>query len=42
MSKKLLIIVGAGASIDFGMPTVKKIDNLFETWGKEILPLKNR
>lgn len=40
MNKKLLIIVGAGASIDFGMPSVKTIDNLFETWGKEILPLK--
>ncbi len=38
--KKLLIITGAGASLDFGMPSIKEIDNLFEGWAKEILPLK--
>lgn len=41
MKKKLLIIVGAGASLDFGLPSVKKIDELFENWAKEIVPLKN-
>lgn len=39
--RKLLIIVGAGASLDFGMPSVKEIDKLFEEWGKSILPLKD-
>ena len=38
--KKLLIITGAGASLDFGMPSVKMIDELFENWALEILPLK--
>ncbi|HSH66877.1 MAG TPA: SIR2 family protein [Bacteroidia bacterium] len=38
--KKLLIVVGAGASLDFGMPSVKTIDGLLENWSKEILPLK--
>lgn len=41
MNKKLLIIVGAGASLDFGMPSVKTIDILFENWAKEILSLKS-
>lgn len=40
MRKKLLVVVGAGASLDFGMPSVKKIDLLFEEWAKEILILK--
>ncbi len=39
--KKLLIITGAGASLEFGMPSVKLIDEKFEEWSKEILPLKN-
>ena len=30
--KKLLFVVGAGASIDFGMPSVSKIDSLFDIW----------
>jgi hypothetical protein len=38
--KKLLLITGAGSSIDFGMPTVSSIDDLFEDWAKEIIPLK--
>lgn len=38
--KKLLIITGAGASIEFGMPSVTTIDILFEKWALEILPLK--
>jgi hypothetical protein len=37
--KKLLIINGAGASIDFGMPTVKNIDEWFEQWALETVPL---
>lgn len=39
MKKKLLIIVGAGASLDFGMPSVSDIDNLFESWASRHLPL---
>jgi hypothetical protein len=39
--KKLLIIVGAGASLDFGMPSVNEIDNLFKDWAKVALPLKD-
>jgi len=41
MKKKLLIIVGAGASIDFGLPSVKTIDSLFEKWALEIVTLKD-
>jgi hypothetical protein len=41
MKKKLLIINGAGASIDFGFPSVDKIDELFEEWSLKILPLDN-
>lgn len=37
--KKLLIIIGAGASLDFGMPSVRQIDELFEKWAKENFPL---
>jgi hypothetical protein len=37
--KKLLIVAGAGASIEFGMPSVSQIDNLFEQWGLELAPL---
>jgi len=39
--KKLLIITGAGASLDFGMPSIGKIDQLIEDWAKNILPLKS-
>lgn len=39
MKKKLLIVAGAGASLDFGMPSVNAIDKLFELWSQEILPL---
>jgi NAD-dependent SIR2 family protein deacetylase len=36
MKKKLLITVGAGASIEFGMPSVATVDSLFDTHaGKE-------
>ncbi len=34
--KKLLIVVGAGASTEFDMPSVSDIDNLFKTWSKQI------
>jgi len=37
--KKLLIIVGAGGSIQFGMPSVADVDTLFEGWAKEYFPL---
>ncbi|MFN4363055.1 SIR2 family protein [Chryseobacterium hispalense] len=39
--KKLLIITGAGASVDFGMPKVSEIDVFFEEWAKDISSLKN-
>lgn len=39
--KKLLIVAGAGASIEFGMPSVSAIDDLFDNWALEILPLKD-
>ena len=41
MKKKLLVITGAGASSEFGMPSVSDIDNLFEKWAKEIITLKS-
>jgi len=41
MKKKLLIINGAGASIDFGMPSVKKIDLLFNGWANDLFKLEN-
>lgn len=34
--KKLLIIVGAGASVEFGMPSVSDIDTLFDKLSNEI------
>ncbi|HLA52760.1 MAG TPA: SIR2 family protein [Flavitalea sp.] len=39
--KKLLVITGAGASIDFGMPSVHFIDSLFEGWAQECALLKH-
>jgi hypothetical protein len=30
-----MVVVGAGASIDFGMPSVNGVDTLFCTWAKE-------
>ena len=35
--KKLLIVAGAGASVEFGMPSVNKINSLFDDWSNEIL-----
>ena len=40
--KKLLIFLGAGASIEFGMPSVNEIDKLFERWASECYSLNNR
>jgi len=39
MKKKLLIIVGAGASIDFGLPSVAKVDTVLDTRASELYPL---
>ena len=39
MKKKILLITGAGASIDFGMPSVREIDTLFEKWLSGILEI---
>ncbi len=39
--KKLLIVVGAGASVEFGMPSVSKIDSLFDTWSQSYCVLEN-
>jgi hypothetical protein len=39
MKKKLLIVAGAGASVEFGMPSVAKIDALFQEWAMDIMPL---
>jgi len=40
--KKLLIIVGAGASVEFNMPSVSDIDNLFDTWSNQILKVPSQ
>lgn len=37
--KKLLIIVGAGASVEFNMPSVSDVDQLFKEWGLQQAPL---
>ena len=42
MKKKLLIVVGAGASIDFGMPSVGKIDELFSNWANQGFTLQDK
>jgi hypothetical protein len=39
MKKKLLITVGAGASIDFGLPSVSTVDKLFDNCAAESYPL---
>lgn len=39
--KKLLIIVGAGASIDFGMPSVGDVDKLLDKHAGETYPLSS-
>lgn len=39
--KKLMVIVGAGASIELGMPSVSDIDTLFSSWAKDGYTLAN-
>lgn len=41
LMKKLLVILGAGASVEFGMPSVDEIDKLFEKWSWRHFPLTN-
>ncbi|UGQ34317.1 SIR2 family protein [Janthinobacterium sp. PLB04] len=41
MKKKLLITVGAGASIDFGMPSVSDVDRLIDSHANKNFPLTN-
>lgn len=41
MKKKLLIINGAGASVEFGMPSVNEIDSLFSNWANDLFKLEN-
>ena len=41
MKKKLLITVGAGASIDFGLPSVKDVDTLFDVCAGHLFPLES-
>lgn len=39
MKKKLLITVGAGASLDFGLPSVREVDSIFDSCAGHIFPL---
>ena len=39
MKKKLLITVGAGASLDFGLPSVSAVDKLLDDHAKRLFPL---
>lgn len=41
MKKNLLVVVGAGASLHFDMPSVHSIGSLFEKWALELFPLKD-
>lgn len=41
MKKKLLITVGAGASLEFGMPSVSCVDTLFDSYASEYFSLAN-
>jgi len=38
--KKLLVVSGAGSSLDFGMPSVNQIHSDFLTWAATHYPLK--
>lgn len=35
IKKKLMVVIGAGASLDLGMPSVARIDSLFHAWALE-------
>lgn len=37
--KKLLVVLGAGASLELGMPSVKMIDQLLDKWSQLYFPL---
>lgn len=39
MKKKLLITVGAGASIDFGLPSASDVDSIFDACAGRLFPL---
>lgn len=39
--KKLMVVVGAGASIELGMPSVNEVDRLFGEWSKQRYQLAN-
>ena len=39
--KKLMVVVGAGSSIELGMPSVNDVDHLFSDWAKEGYQLAN-
>lgn len=39
--KRLMVVVGAGASIELGMPSVNEVDSLFSKWAKEGYLLAN-
>ncbi|WP_225181509.1 SIR2 family protein [Pectobacterium aroidearum] len=39
--KKLMVVVGAGASIELGMPSVNEVDRLFSEWAKNGYLLAN-
>lgn len=41
MKKKLMVVIGAGASIELGMPSVGDIDRLFTEWAKDGYQLAN-
>lgn len=41
MKKKLMVVVGAGASVELGMPSVIDVDKLFSEWAKEGYQLAN-
>ncbi|MCX4129383.1 SIR2 family protein [Vibrio parahaemolyticus] len=39
--KKLMVVVGAGASVELGMPSVNEVDRLFSEWAKNGYLLAN-
>lgn len=39
--KKLMVVVGAGASIELGMPSISDVDRLFSEWAKKNYTLAN-
>ena len=41
MKQKLMVVVGAGASIELGMPSVNDVDKLFSEWAKAGYQLAN-